>query len=316
MAISTNQNQQHLVATDGHDDSQQREYRGRFAPSPSGPLHAGSLVAALGSYLDARAHNGQWLIRIEDIDPPREIPGAADTILEQLEAHGLHWDESVTWQSENSARYQDWLRQLAAEDGLYYCTCSRAQIKARGDYYDGHCKNLGRSAERASVRLINKTPVLEFYDRWHGLVALAAEQAREDFILRRRDGLWAYQLAVVSDDYASNITDIVRGEDLLHASGWQLTLWQHFNQLNQQSKNPKPLPRLGHLPLVLGSDGRKLSKQNHAPALLNQNARANLMNATQALGLELPDIKHFDSISEYLLAATETWQKNRLNTAI
>ncbi|RUO36207.1 tRNA glutamyl-Q(34) synthetase GluQRS [Aliidiomarina shirensis] len=314
MATTANNAQQYPIGSSGQDNSQQRVYRGRFAPSPSGPLHAGSLVAALGSYLDARAHQGSWLVRIEDIDPPREIPGAADIILRQLEAHGLVWDESVSWQSENSERYLDWLGQLSAEGLCYYCTCSRAQIKARGESYDGHCRELNRSASNASVRLINKNPVLQLQDRWHGVVDLAKEQATEDFILRRRDGLWAYQLAVVSDDYASGITDIVRGEDLLHASGWQLTLWQQFNQLNQLNGQAKPLPRLGHLPLVIGHDGRKLSKQNHAPAIANREAKANLMAAARALGLVLPHIDNFDSISGYLSAATETWQQNKLNT--
>ncbi|EGN75289.1 glutamyl-queuosine tRNA(Asp) synthetase [Idiomarina sp. A28L] len=316
MAINTaNKPKQHPIGSSGHNTSQQREYRGRFAPSPSGPLHAGSLVAALGSYLDARAHQGSWLVRIEDIDPPREIAGAANAILEQLEAHGLYWDESVSWQSENSERYLDWLQQLSAEGLCYYCTCSRAEIKARGEHYDGYCRKLHREANNASVRLINNNPIFELHDRWHGQVHLAKPQAQEDFILRRRDGLWAYQLAVVSDDYASGITDIVRGEDLLHASGWQLTLWQQLNQLNQQRAHQKPTPRLAHLPLVIGPDGRKLSKQNHAPAILNQNAKDNLMAAAQALGLDLPNSKDFDSIHSYLAAATESWQQNRLNTA-
>ncbi|RUO20372.1 tRNA glutamyl-Q(34) synthetase GluQRS [Aliidiomarina iranensis] len=299
-----------------------RSYRGRFAPSPSGPLHAGSLVAALGSFLDARAHRGKWLVRIEDIDPPREIPGAADTILQQLEAHGLLWDETVSWQSQNSERYEYWLARLSAESLSYCCTCTRAEIKARGEQYDGHCRFLKRGAEGAAVRLINENPIRYLHDRWHGRVELAPAQAAEDFVLRRRDGFWAYQLAVVSDDYASGITDIVRGEDLLHASGWQLTLWQQFNQLQHANTSldsatniAKPLPRLGHLPLVFGEDGRKLSKQNHAQALGNKEAKANLAAATQALGLTLPDISNFESISAYLAAATESWRENRLNSA-
>lgn len=285
-------------------------YRGRFAPSPSGPLHAGSLVAALGSYLDARAHHGTWLVRIEDIDPPREISGAADTILQQLESHGLHWDEPVTWQSQNSPRYLQRLQQLQAAGLTYFCTCTRAEIKARGNHYDGFCRDLQRPPNGAAVRLLNLNPVQQFFDRWHGSVQLASALANEDFVLRRRDQLWAYQLAVVADDYASGITDIVRGEDLLHASGWQLTLWQIFSQLDQGVS----LPRLAHLPLILGEDGRKLSKQNHATPIIAANAAENLHMASNALGLKLPHPNEYDSLETYLQSAVQAWQGVYANT--
>lgn len=284
-------------------------YRGRFAPSPSGPMHAGSLVAALGSYLDARAHNGAWLVRIEDIDPPREIAGAADTILQQLESHGLYWDEAISWQSQNSPHYLQRIRQLQASKLTYFCTCTRAEIKARGNHYDGFCRNLQRGSGGAAIRLLNLHPVQQFYDRLHGEVQLAPALANEDFILRRRDQLWAYQLAVVADDYASGITDIVRGEDLLHASGWQLTLWQIFNNLGNGGKPP----RLAHLPLILGGDGRKLSKQNHATPIIAANAAENLSAASKALGLKLPHPTNYNSLEAYLQTAVQAWQAKHIS---
>ncbi|MCL5256156.1 MAG: tRNA glutamyl-Q(34) synthetase GluQRS [Gammaproteobacteria bacterium] len=289
---------------------QPERYRGRFAPSPSGPLHAGSLVAALGSYLDARAHQGEWLLRIEDIDPPREIPGAADTILRQLDAHGLHWDGPVVWQSQQSDRYQAALDALAAAQRSYYCQCTRAQIKARGDYYDGHCRNRQLGPDGTAVRLINSDPVTEFADRFHGQVTSNPHQAAEDFLLRRRDQLWAYQLAVVCDDRAAGITDIVRGEDLLHASAWQLTLWQAFNAIHFENTDVS-LPKLAHLPLVLDANGRKLSKQNHAPELPSQTPLANLQQAAFALGLPVAESADATNIDEYLIWAIDAWRQSK-----
>ncbi|MCL4409666.1 MAG: tRNA glutamyl-Q(34) synthetase GluQRS [Gammaproteobacteria bacterium] len=289
---------------------QPERYRGRFAPSPSGPLHAGSLVAALGSYLDARAHQGEWLVRIDDIDPPREIPGAADTILKQLEAHGLKWDGSVMWQSQQSERYAAALSALTNAQLCYYCHCTRAQIKARGAYYDGHCRHLKLSSEGTAVRLMNHSPISHFHDRFHGHVNSDPQQAAEDFLLRRRDQLWAYQLAVVCDDRAAGITDIVRGEDLLHASAWQLTLWQVFNDI-RLNDTQVPLPRLAHLPLVVDANGRKLSKQNHAPALSLQTPLANLRRAAQALGLPGAASEKATNIEEYLAWAIDAWRQHK-----
>ncbi|MDU1457416.1 MAG: glutamate--tRNA ligase family protein, partial [Klebsiella sp.] len=140
-------------------------YIGRFAPSPSGELHFGSLIAALGSYLQARAQNGIWRVRIEDIDPPREVPGAADTILRQLERYGLHWDGEVLWQSKRHEAYREHLAWLREQDLCYYCTCTRARIHGIGGIYDGHCRDLRLGAENAALRLRQTRPVLEFYDR-------------------------------------------------------------------------------------------------------------------------------------------------------
>ncbi|WP_194757051.1 tRNA glutamyl-Q(34) synthetase GluQRS [Aliidiomarina indica] len=293
------------------DTIKPRGYRGRFAPSPSGPLHAGSLVAALGSYLDAKAHQGLWFVRIEDIDPPREVAGAADTILAQLDAHGLHWNGQVSWQSRNHERYHAVVDQLRLENLIYYCQCTRAEIKQRGEHYDGYCRErqaeVLQSSRDLALRFRNLHPITRLQDRFHGSVPLDHDVAHEDFILRRRDQLWAYQLAVVADDRDAAITHIVRGEDLLLASGWQLTLWQQLNSLGNTSV---ALPELAHLPLVLDGHGQKLSKQNHAPALANHEALNNLVRACRSLGLNDIAATHYDTVDDLLTHAVAVWQRN------
>lgn len=285
-------------------------YRGRFAPSPSGPLHLGSLVAALGSYLDARAHQGRWLVRIEDIDPPREVPGAADTILRQLEAHGLYWDETVRYQSLQSELYQAHLESLAQHQQVYACDCTRKQIKARAPYYTGFCRNRNLTWQDHALRFKNDSPVLTINDVAHGDVSADEAWAREDFILKRRDGLWAYQLAVVSDDRAQRISHIVRGSDLLIPSLWQMSLWQNLNKL----ESGPALPVLHHLPLVCNQDGRKLSKQNHAPAIDPHQAPINIANALLQLGLSIPNELQKGPVREQLSWAVSQWP-TQINTA-
>lgn len=159
-------------------------YIGRFAPSPSGELHFGSLIAALGSYLQARANQGIWRVRIEDIDPPREVPGAADTILRQLDHYGLHWDGDVLWQSQRHEAYREALTWLGEQGLSYYCTCTRARIHAVGGIYDGHCRDLGLGAENAALRLRQTRPVLQFSDRLRGTLIANEPLAREDFIIQ------------------------------------------------------------------------------------------------------------------------------------
>ncbi|RUO24283.1 tRNA glutamyl-Q(34) synthetase GluQRS [Aliidiomarina minuta] len=286
-------------------------YRGRFAPSPSGPLHAGSLVAALGSYLDARAKQGEWLLRIEDIDPPRQVSGAADAICSQLEAHHLHWDQQVSYQSQHHAYYQHALENLWQSEHLYYCDCTRKQIKARAPFYTGYCRERQVAAEGAAIRLKNDNPVTSFYDRIKHQVMVETGFANEDFVVRRRDGLWAYQLAVVVDDMRQGITHIVRGADLLTPSAWQLTLWQVLAQTPGDLKNTS-LPQLMHLPLVTGTDGLKLSKQNHAPALDSNRASDNLEQALAHLNLTLPNELKKAPCDNILAWAIEAWsQLNR-----
>ncbi|HEY0211165.1 tRNA glutamyl-Q(34) synthetase GluQRS [Acerihabitans sp.] len=245
-------------------------YMGRFAPSPSGALHFGSLVAALGSFLQARASQGQWRVRIEDIDPPREVPGAADTILRQLAHYGLHWDGPVCYQSQRHAAYLSVLEDLRARGLSYYCHCARARIQALGGIYDGHCRALDLPARNAAIRLRQLAPVVQFRDRLRGDIHADPALAREDFIIRRRDGLFAYNLAVVVDDAALGVTEIVRGADLIEPTVRQLALYRQLGY-----KEPEYI----HLPLALTPTGAKLSKQNHAPPLPEGDPRPTLADA-------------------------------------
>lgn len=271
-------------------------YRGRFAPTPSGPLHLGSLVAALASYLDARAHQGEWLVRIEDIDEPRSVAGAAELILEQLHDHGFEWQSEVLWQSQRKARYQQVLSQLEQAQFTYACDCTRKQIKARGVHYRGYCRERNLDHAGHAIRFRNDGSVQTFNDRLLGSVTVAAAAAQEDFVLRRRDGWLTYQLAVVVDDLDQHITDIVRGADLVDATPWQLLLWR---QLSSRQ------PRFAHVPLVTDAAGRKLSKQNHAPALRPHQVVEQLQQACQYLQLPLHGAA---TRSEILAQATRQWQ--------
>lgn len=242
-------------------------YMGRFAPSPSGALHFGSLIAALGSYLQARALNGQWRVRIEDIDPPREAPGAADRILRQLAHYGLHWDGDIVYQSQRAEAYLDALASLHARELSYYCHCSRARIQDIGGIYDGHCRLLRLPADNAAIRLRQNAPVLSFHDGLLGEIYADPALAAEDFIIRRRDGLFAYNLAVVVDDAALGVTEVVRGGDLIEPTVRQLALYRLLGY-----KEPAYI----HLPLALTPSGAKLSKQNHAPPLPQGDPRPTL----------------------------------------
>ncbi|CBG86928.1 tRNA glutamyl-Q(34) synthetase GluQRS [Citrobacter rodentium] len=250
-------------------------YIGRFAPSPSGELHFGSLIAALGSYLQARARNGIWRVRIEDIDPPREVPGAADAILRQLEHYGLHWNGEVLWQSRRHEAYREALAWLYDQGLSYYCTCTRARIQSIGGIYDGHCRELCNGPQQAAVRIKQQHPVTRFYDRLRGEIQADERLAREDFIIHRRDGLFAYNLAVVVDDHFQGVTEIVRGADLIEPTVRQISLYQQFGWTP---------PDYVHLPLALNAHGAKLSKQNHAPALPPGDPRPVLLAALRFLG--------------------------------
>jgi glutamyl-Q tRNA(Asp) synthetase len=248
-------------------------YRGRFAPSPTGPLHAGSLVAALASWLDARAHRGQWLVRIEDVDTPRCVPGADQVILQQLATCGLLSDEPPLYQSTRGAHYQAALSKLLAEGHAYPCACSRKDIAealaASGVQharhtelvYPGTCRS-GLHGKPVRAYRLRVPDAGQGETRWtdRRLGAQAQDVGAEvgDFVLRRADGLWAYQLAVVVDDAAQGITDVVRGEDLADNTPRQIVLQQAL---------ALPTPRYLHTPLVLGDNGEKLSKQNGARAL-------------------------------------------------
>jgi glutamyl-Q tRNA(Asp) synthetase len=224
-------------------------YRGRFAPSPTGPLHFGSLVAAVGSWLDARRAGGKWLVRIEDIDEMRCVPGADSEILRTLEAYALEWDEEVVWQTTRHALYRAALESLGTK--VFPCSCAR---KPR---YDGACRN-GTTLPHRSIRLRVADEVIQFEDRGFGTIQENLTVTCGDFILRRADGLYAYQLAVVVDDAEQRITDIVRGADLLDSTARQIWLQRQLGAAT---------PRYLHLPVALGPDGEKLSKQTGAPPI-------------------------------------------------
>lgn len=273
-------------------------YIGRFAPSPSGELHFGSLIAALGSYLQARARQGRWRVRIEDIDPPREVPGAAQQILRQLEHYGLHWDGEVLWQSQRHDAYRQALAWLQQHRQSYWCRCTRSRIQQSGGHYDGHCRELHFGPENAALRLRQHQPVTRFYDGLRGEIVADPALASEDFIIHRRDGLFAYNLAVVVDDHFQGITEIVRGADLITPTVRQIALYQQFGW---------PVPDYLHLPLVLNPDGNKLSKQNHAPALPEGDARPVLVQALRFLGQPEPAGWQDDSLDALLKQAVQQW---------
>ncbi|GGB08468.1 tRNA glutamyl-Q(34) synthetase GluQRS [Agarivorans gilvus] len=252
-----------------------KPYIGRFAPSPSGPLHLGSLVAALGSYLQARSQQGQWLLRIEDIDPPREQAGASDLIQKQLEQFGLYWDGEVRYQSQQLKRYQEQIEYWLSQQQAYYCQCTRKQIKASGGVYLGHCRNKQLSGDGLALRFDNQQAIYHFHDQVYGEVQLPAAEAAEDFIIKRRDGLYAYNLAVSLDDADQGITEVVRGADLLYTTGKQIAIFQRL---------ALPAPAYLHLPLVLDQHGNKLSKQNHAPSISGKQNQQLLLKALNYLG--------------------------------
>jgi len=260
-------------------------YIGRFAPSPSGSLHFGSLIAALGSYLRAHSLAGQWLVRMEDLDPPREVKGASDEILRTLEAYGLNWHDSVLYQSKRSQAYQDCIEQLLANNQAYYCQCTRKMINAMGGVYDGRCGSGVKSHSSGAIRLRNSAKVDHFCDINRGGIWVDQAFATEDFIIKRSDGLFAYQLAVVLDDAFQGITEVVRGSDLLEASCRQISL---FNMLNI------PAPTWLHLPLACAKPGFKLSKQNYAPAIDIKAPQQSLNAALAFLGQATVDIDHVD----------------------
>ncbi len=298
-------------------------YRGRFAPSPTGPLHAGSLVAALASWLDARAHGGSWLVRIEDVDTPRCVPGADQRILQQLAACGLVSDEPVVWQSQRGDLYQTAFERLIASGQAYPCACSRkdtaaartAQGVARERHhaavYPGTCRPEHGGLHGRSPRAWRFHLPAEAAVRWsdNRLGAQQQDVAAEvgDFVLQRADGLWAYQLAVVVDDAAQGITHVVRGEDLADNTPRQILL---------QRALAYPAPIYHHTPLVLGANGEKLSKQNGAPARDVSHPLRALGAAADALGLPAPANGSTDdsatSLSDQLAEWVRQWAAQTL----
>lgn len=260
--------------------------RGRFAPSPTGPLHAGSLVAALGSYLEARRRDGQWLVRIEDVDTLRTVPGAADAILRALECCALFWDGPVLYQSQRIERYRGVLESLEAAGLAYPCTCTRRELAHRprardgGSIYPGTCRGGVRHPDRPRAMRLRVTDIpVGFQDTLQGLYRQHLTSEVGDFVIRRADGLFAYQLAVVVDDADQGITQVVRGSDLLDSTPRQIYLQRLLGL---------PTPHYTHLPVALDTRGEKLSKQTHAPPLDEHHPSPALVAVLRFLGQRPP----------------------------
>lgn len=250
-------------------------YRGRFAPSPTGPLHQGSLIAALASYLHARSQQGQWLVRMEDLDPPREEPGAADAILQSLRDHGLEWDGDVLFQSKRSDAYDKALSSLAAAGSLFRCDCTRALLGPGGSCHGRCAPRQAEVSEPWALRLaVSPGAEIRFQDQVQGSQQECLGRELPDFTLLRKDGLYAYQLAVVVDDGFQGISHVVRGCDLLDSTARQIYLQRQLGL---------PQPAYCHIPVITNAGGQKFSKQNHAPALLPSAAPDNLRRALDFL---------------------------------
>ena len=278
-------------------------YIGRFAPTPSGYLHFGSLVAALASYLDARAVGGRWLLRMEDLDPPREVPGAQAAILKSLENYGLHWDGELVRQSERHDAYAALVDELLQRRLAYACTCSRKQLEGYQGIYPGFCREAGHAQDNAAIRLRVPDSRYGFVDRVQGQYSQHLGREVGDFVIRRRDGLYAYQLAVVLDDGWQGVTDVVRGADLLDSTPRQLYL-QELLGLAQ--------PRYLHVPLIIQPDGHKLGKSYRSPPLPADQATPMLLRALRALGQPLPDGGEQARAEELLRWASQHWDASRI----
>lgn len=278
-------------------------YVGRFAPTPSGLLHFGSLVAALASYLDARAVGGIWLLRMEDLDPPREMPGAQDAILHTLEAYGMQWDGPVLRQSERLPLYNAVIDDLLARGLAYPCNCSRKQLQAHAGVYPGFCRDANLPLQDAAIRLRVPAREYSFDDRVQGEFHQHLGREVGDFVIRRRDGLIAYQLAVVLDDGQQGVTDVVRGADLLDSTPRQLYL-QELLALTR--------PRYLHLPLIIQPDGHKLGKRYRSPPLQPHEAAPLLLRALRALGQQPDPALAQGTPEEVLRWATAHWDATRI----
>lgn len=258
-------------------------YIGRFAPSPTGPLHFGSLLAAVASYLEARRQQGRWLVRIDDIDPPREQPGASARIVDSLERYGFEWDGAVIFQSRSDEQQRAALERLGAAGHTYPCGCSRRDLRDAprsplGSIYPGTCRN-GTEAKETAIRVRTTDEPLSFDDGLQGLQSQRLESDSGDFVIRRRDGLIAYHLAVVVDDQLHEITHIVRGIDLMDSTPRQIWLQQLLGY---------PTPRYSHIPVVINRDGSKLSKLTGATEIPPDDVARTLTQALRALRQPVP----------------------------
>lgn len=282
-------------------------YVGRFAPTPSGPLHLGSLVAAAASYLEARRNNGLWLLRIEDIDPPREKPGAAAAIVRDLEILGFEWDGPVRFQSNSKDAHEEALAELLSAGQAYRCDCSRTDLAEAprgplGPVYPGTCRNRTVSAD-AAVRVRTTGDPIEFVDRLQGPQVQYLERDSGDFVIFRRDGLVAYHLAVVVDDALEGITDIVRGSDLLDSTPRQIWLQRLLGFAT---------PGYAHIPVILGPDGEKLSKSLGSGAVDTGQPSQSLFRALEALQQAPPAELARSPVGEIWDWAFGAWRLERL----
>ena len=271
---------------------------GRFAPSPTGPLHMGSLITALASYLDAKVKCGQWYVRIDNLDPPREDPAATSEILASLQAHGLQGERAIDYQSDHIPRYQEALNRLT--DHLFYCTCSRKSL-ANQAIYPGTCRRNTTPIADAAIRLRVSSAPITFVDAVVGRQTVDLAQECGDFIVRRRDGLWAYNFATAVDD-GSDATHVLRGQDLLDVTPPQIYL---MNLLDLS------VPAYSHIPLLCFADGTKLSKQTHAPPLDDSRAVLNLRAALYYLGMNPPAQPSWP-VEQWLEWALAHWEKHAL----
>jgi glutamyl-Q tRNA(Asp) synthetase len=291
-----------------HDSNS--KYRGRFAPSPTGPLHFGSLVAAVGSYLEACGRGGCWFVRIEDLDPPREIPGAADAILRALEAYGFEWDGEIMFQSRRADAYRAALAALRRSGAVFPCACSRREVAdlalapVAETIYPGTCRYglpSGRTARVVRVRV--EDAVIGFDDALQGRVEQNLALEVGDFVVRRTDGLFAYQLAVVVDDFEQGITDVVRGADLLASTPRQLFLQRLMSY---------SAPKYAHLPVAVDRNGEKLSKQTLASPLPVPAESRQLWRALRFLGQDPPQELAWGSIARIWEWAFSNWRMQRI----
>ncbi len=277
-------------------------YIGRFAPTPSGDLHLGSLCVAIGSYLRAKSQQGKWLVRIEDLDLPRCSKSSTYSILKTLEIFHLEYDDEIVYQSARLDYYQQIIQELKQQNLIYPCTCSRARLKSIGGCYDGKCRNLRTPPDpalRCSWRFKNPGTCRQFKDQLRGIISINEHLSGEDFIVRRSDGTFAYNLAVVVDDAQQKITEVVRGADLIDVT---------TRQINLIEKLGYAVPDYLHLPLILTSPNLKYSKQNHAKAVSSGDPRKLCTIALNALGFNLPSEIWGAPLREQLL-----WAQTRFN---
>jgi glutamyl-Q tRNA(Asp) synthetase len=278
-------------------------YVGRFAPSPSGHLHFGSLVTALGSFLQAKSQGGQWLLRIEDIDPPREVAGASDSIMRCLEAHHLFWDGEVVYQSNRSNLYNEKIQHLTEQGLTYHCCCTRAQLAILKFGQLCVCSNQNLSVENSAIRFRHHNMHQHFHDELLGRVDFSKYDIPIQFAIKRKDTLFAYQLAVVADDIQQGITEVARGADLLDATLFQLALYQAFD---------RHAPKFLHFPVVVSESGKKLSKQNHACDVNINDVCTNLINALEFLGLSVIKELKQGSAQNILNWAINEWDLSKI----